>query len=433
MSFVVNLGTEGGDALVSATVTSLTTIVSEFAAHCTEKLIDTILARVCQLMVSSTRPVVLSCLDFIRMFMSAVHSKRLPVYLQRLMDSLSGMDDEHQSAYRNRTRDIYSRMMRKCGADLVLRMVPPHDQVLAKRLKNLKKIEVRKKKARDESHKNEKQIDDDEDQESMATQLKTMEHVLADSDDDDLDENDVKDGRQGALKTWIQEDESSIVDFLDPAAAKKVSATNPRSQASALTAARKKKSQNLFKTAADGRMIIKDCSDSESSEQSEEGDISQAFDNLQVDKNQVQRKRKIVADDDEDQEEPSFKYQAGGSGIHRPISGGGQQKEKNDTEPGKRTIRKLTSKQRAQQSKDSKKPAVYGAEYSSSKARGDVKRKGLPDPYAFIPLSKSVLNKRKKAKAVGQFKGLMSSARRGAATGTKIHSKAKAKSSTAKN
>merc|ERR1712127_968617 len=104
-----------------------------------------------------------------------------------------------------------------------------------------------------------------------------MEHVLADSDDDDLDENDVKDGRQGALKTWIQEDESSIVDFLDPAAAKKVSATNPRSQASALTAARKKKSQNLFKTAADGRMIIKDCSDSESSEQSEEGDISQAF------------------------------------------------------------------------------------------------------------------------------------------------------------
>merc|ERR1711928_192707 len=126
-------------------------------------------------------------------------------------------------------------------------MVPQDDVVLLKRLKNLKKIEARKKKEREQGRKN---VDDDggeeEEEETMATQPKTMEHVLADSDEDDLDEKDVKDPRKRSLKTWIQEDESSIVDFLDPAAAKKVTATNPRSLSSAV-AAKKKKSEGIFK------------------------------------------------------------------------------------------------------------------------------------------------------------------------------------------
>jgi len=360
-------------------------------------------------LVTSTRPVVLSCLDFIRMFMSAVHSQRLPFYLKRLIESLSGMDEEHKSAYRNRTRDILSRMMRKCGADSVIMMVPQDDDVLLKRLKNLKKIEARKKKDKEQGRKND---NDEEEDETMATQPKTMEHVLADSDDDDdMNEEDVKDSRKRSLKTWIQEDESSIVDFLDPAAAKKVTATNPRSLSSAV-AAKKKKSEGIFKTAPDGRLIIKDCSDSESSDQSDEGDISQAFDNLQMDQAKEQttgRKRKID-DDDMEEDEPSFKYQAGGSGIHRPIA-------KDQTRSG---VKKLTAKKRAQESVTKSKPVDYGAEYRSTKAHGDVKRKGRPDPFAYIPLSKSVLNKRNRAKAAGQFKGLVGSGRRAGKTGSHV-------------
>lgn len=54
---------------------------------------------------------------------------------------------------------------------------------------------------------------------------------------------------------------------------------------------------------------------------------------------------------------------AGGLGIHRPLKA-----IKVEREPG--------------------------SEYRSTKAGGDIKRKGRPDPYAYIQLKRSALNKR---------------------------------------
>ena len=86
-----------------------------------------------------------------------------------------------------------------------------------------------------------------------------------------------------------------------------------------------------------------------------------------------------------------MKYQAGGSGIHRS----------------------LTANQNGQKFPD------YGAEYRAKKGKGDIKRKNKPDPYAYVPLKKESLNKRKKAKFEGQFKGLVNAAQKGSAAGTK--------------
>ena len=61
----------------------------------------------------------------------------------------------------------------------------------------------------------------------------------------------------------------------------------------------------------------------------------------------------------------------------------------------------------------------YGSEYKSTKAKGDVKRKGKPDPYAYVPLQKSALNRRKRAKFEGQFKGLVNAANTGSVKGKK--------------
>merc|ERR1739844_821938 len=89
-----------------------------------------------------------------------------------------------------------------------------------------------------------------------------------------------------------------------------------------------------------------------------------------------------------------MKYQAGGTGIHRPLH--------------------VNSK------KDVKE---YGSEYRSTKAKGDVKRKGKPDPYAYVPLQKSALNRRKKAKFEGQFRGLVKAAEKGSSKGKKSKAK----------
>merc|ERR1712083_581908 len=88
--------------------------------------------------------------------------------------------------------------------------------------------------------------------------------------------------------------------------------------------------------------------------------------------------------------QPAMKYQAGGTGIHRPLH--------------------VNSKKDVKQ---------YGSEYRSTKAKGDVKRKGKPDPYAYVPLQKSALNRRKRAKFEGQFKALVNAANTGSVKGKK--------------
>lgn len=69
-------------------------------------------------------------------------------------------------------------------------------------------------------------------------------------------------------------------------------------------------------------------------------------------------------------------FVAGGSGIHRPVSQAA-------------TVKSMKKKPSSVMSTTS-----YGTEYRSKKAKGDVKRKGLPDPYAYLPLTRNVLNKR---------------------------------------
>merc|ERR1712029_460115 len=81
------------------------------------------------------------------------------------------------------------------------------------------------------------------------------------------------------------------------------------------------------------------------------------------------------------------KYRTGGSGIHRPLDSANAEGRKSD----------------------------FGSEYRAKKGRGDVKVKGRPDPHAYVPLQKSSLNKRKKAKFEGQFKSLVKATKRGAA------------------
>ncbi len=53
------------------------------------------------------------------------------------------------------------------------------------------------------------------------------------------------------------------------------------------------------------------------------------------------------------------------------------------------------------------------------KAKGDVKKKGKPDPFAYVPLLRQKLNKRKEVKLRGQFSGLLQKAKRGSVAGTK--------------
>ena len=84
-----------------------------------------------------------------------------------------------------------------------------------------------------------------------------------------------------------------------------------------------------------------------------------------------------------------MKYPACGTGIHRLISRAASVKSMK---------RKFSSKMST---------ACDGTEYKYKKAMGDEKRKGLPDPCAYSPLTRNVLRKRKGMKFAGPFKNIV--------------------------
>lgn len=224
----------------------------------------------------------------------------------------------------------------------------------------------------------------------MHLEKNSIEDVLRDSSEDDMDDDD-DDQPKTKASTWIEEKAGEeVLDLLSSKANRKLLSTNPY----------KKKVQKMkedsFLTAADGRIII---GDTETEAVDKEVERTPAVKRQQDDDGQ---------EDDEDAapQEPAAKYQHGGKGIHR-VTAKSYRKEK-----GKRAHQDLVK---------------TGREYRSQKAAGDMKKKGLPDPYAYVPLERSSLNKRKKAKQAGQFKNILSAAKRGADKGARDRVKRKGK------
>lgn len=110
-------------------------------------------------------------------------------------------------------------------------------------------------------------------------------------------------------------------------------------------------------------------------------------------------------------------YRPGGRGIHRPISVSGE---------SVRTTRTSKSVASGKSSKSRNEPTINrGDAYRAKNASGDMKRRGMPDPYAYIPMNAMALNKRKAQKYKGEFKAIIKGAKKGAAAGARARKRTK--------
>lgn len=80
-------------------------------------------------------------------------------------------------------------------------------------------------------------------------------------------------------------------------------------------------------------------------------------------------------------------YQAGGSGIHRPLAAS-------------------VKSGHSQHLKSKNIGGNPGSEYKASKAGGDIKKKGKLEPYAYVALTRNSLNRRKRSKVGNQIKNI---------------------------
>nr|NP_001298636.1 RRP12-like protein [Papilio polytes]BAM19323.1 simila to CG2691 [Papilio polytes] len=266
---------------------------------------------------------------------------------------------------------------------------------MLKRLRNVRKLENRKKRAK-EQKRNQTESDSDADMSVKGTS-KTLEDILKDSDSEMeyLDE-ETRPKKAKKNKAWIQ-DADEIVDLADVSAARKITATDPTKKKKLIEEKAQKKKDGGFKTAADGRLIISDDVSDDEEEPKPSGDIDTDTDDTDNEADakpskllkaggkrryddilSVKSGRSALS-----KASTASKYKAGGKGIHRALGAGA----------GAGAGSGVTSR---------------GAEYRG-RAAGDVKKKGKPDPYAYLPLSRNNLNKRKKAITSKQFKGIVKS------------------------
>jgi len=181
---------------------------------------------------------------------------------------------------------------------------------------------------------------------------------------------------------WIMEGELPL-DFTDPRHIQHVVSTQPKAKNNAMDVG------GDFELDDQGRMIIVDEEDEE-----EEGE-----------KRRKHKPTNTSAGDDET-------ARSSGKSMKRSRDAF-ESRDKPDKQKGK-----------ALQNKRQK--GVHdGSSFKAKMGRGDNSRTGKVQPYAYLPLDPRNLNKRRQHQATGQFKGLVSAAKSGAAAGRKQRAKQK--------
>ncbi|KFQ78909.1 RRP12-like, partial [Phaethon lepturus] len=384
---LVYVGLTGSVTMISCTVLALTRLFFEFKDHLELSVVEQLLQNVCLLLASRTRDVVKAALGFLKVVLLLVDTKLLAKHVQTMLEAVGNLSDDMRRHFRMKLRNLFTKFIRKFGFELVKGLLPAECH---KVLVNIRKAEARSRKQR--ALRQAAADTDEEEAPPAQPRGDSMEEILADSEDEEEEEEERhrskewrKQGRQKG-QAWLKEgEEDEPLNFLDPNVSQRVLATKPGPK-------RSRGVSHDFQVSEDGRLIIHE-------EEDEVDDEAKGADEEMTDvlqdvglRSKKSRKRRFREEpDDEEPEAGTYpQYRAGGSGIHRQL----------DKEP------------------------AFGAEYRSKKGKGDVKKKGQLDPYAYIPLDRARLNKRKRAKIQGQFKGLMKGAQRGAKAGRRSRLKA---------
>ncbi|XP_031434840.1 RRP12-like protein isoform X2 [Clupea harengus] len=369
---VIYVGLTGTVTMMTCTVLALSRLVFHYRDSIESATLEQLLHNVCLLLTCRTRQILKVALGFLKVILFVLDVKTLAGHLSVMMEAIGNIKDDMRRHFRVNLKSIFTKLIRKFGFELVKDMLPAeHHKVLA----NIRKVEAQSKRKRLAQ----KDVEEESGSEADAPKPKfdSIEDILADSDSDLSDGEGPKKPQKKAVKkrggAWLKEGLSDEpLNFLDPQASQRVLATNPE--------VKTRQAKHEFKVTSDGRIIIEE---EEDKQKKKKAAADADMDDILVEAGLKSKSQKRKTDDDLDDDmemESQTKYKAGGAGIHRPLGGRPQS----------------------------------GAEYRAKKGKGDVKKKGKVDPYAYIPLKKDQLNRRKKAKLQGQFKGMVRGAHKGA-------------------
>ncbi|KAH8356903.1 hypothetical protein KR200_011355 [Drosophila serrata] len=433
---ILTAGFTGDESLVTNTILAFRAVIQQQGQHLTVATLEFVLQQVSVFLVQKSRNQSEAAVAFLITYIKVMPIPLVSNHLETIMRSLSAMTKDTKRYCRIQIGYFLKKLCKRFTTEELARFVPGDDEITHRRLKK-----IRKQMRRDTRKKlNEEAQADSSDEELVGGNLEhksyTIDDILADSDSDlPEDEMDAEDAegsgagkrrnktKQPKKSTYIREEPDEIVDLADLKSIGNVLTSGSAAQTVAAAKSLKQKPQlpnGGFKTADDGRLIISDKAlrgqgggDSDSSDDSDDASMEddskepkakRGMEEDSSDEEELQHqsvgagaKRKRKASDalsmKSGKTTASSRYTAagGGKGIHRQLGGAGN-----------------TDAMSMKSGKSGKSVnRTAGNEYTSKKAKGDMKKRGQLDPYAYIPLTRNTLNKRKRSMNSRKFKSVL--------------------------
>ncbi|EDX01601.1 RRP12-like protein [Drosophila yakuba] len=434
---ILTAGFTGDETLVTNTILAFRAVLQQQGQHLTVATLEFVLQQVSVFLVQKSRNQSEAAVAFLITFIKVMPIALVANHLETIMRSLSAMTKDTKRYCRIQIGYFLKKLCKRFTTEELARFVPGDDEVTHRRLKKIRK-QMRRDTRKKQSEEAQADSSDDELVGGLEQKSYTIDDILADSDSDlpeDMDAEDEGGAAAAANKrskkakqqksTYIREDPDEIVDLADLKSIGNV-LTSGSAQTAATVKSLKTKPQlpnGGFKTADDGRLIISDKAlrgqgGNDESDSDSDSDASMADGTVAKEPKAKRGMEDDSSDEDELQQQQatgakrtrkggdamstksgkttaSSRYTAGGKGIHRQLAAGNS--DAMSVKSGKSTSR------------------TAGTEYSSKKAKGDMKKRGQLDPYAYIPLTRNNLNKRKRSMNSRKFKSVLRGA--GAETG----------------
>ncbi|PKC74475.1 NUC173-domain-containing protein [Rhizophagus irregularis] len=386
--------------MISATITTLSRLLFEFKNDLNKDYIHKLIDTMNNFVNCTNREIVKSALGFVKVTTISLDLDIIKPHLNQIITGLLTWSNEHKSHFKVKVRHIFERLIRRFDYDTIEKFVPENDKKLLVNIKK-RKERAKRKKIADESKMNIDNDNDDFDQNRKRSMFNNAyedalygsESDLEDTDDDDDDDDKnkeilkkgkKKDGK--SVASWIKEgdddDDYTPVDFLDKGIISKVIGVNPSK-----TRKQRKDFSKAFKETRDGKMVINESDDSDDSD-----DSDNASDIVMQE-----------ADDNYTESQKSNDGFTRGRGNKIKFKKGNKKNNDDDEcdnmdiddiEPIDAIASRNQKKRKNKVKNNNNKVLPIGKEYKAKNAGGDIKKKGKPDPYAYVSLSSVYKGKR---------------------------------------
>ncbi|RHZ80309.1 hypothetical protein Glove_137g75 [Diversispora epigaea] len=353
--------------MISATIASLSRLIFEFKEDLDKQSLHELMDTMDNFISSKNREIVKAVLGFVKVIVVSLDVEYLNSHLSQIIPGILIWSNEHKNHFKSKVRHIFERLLRRFEYETIEKYVSESDKKFL--------VNIRKTKERNKRKKNTKlnmEFDSDLEDNSSNEEGEGEEEENLNDKKPSSNKNFEK---KLTIENWIKEDEDTPIDFLDRGIMSKVIGTNPITKNKS-----KRDILSSFKESRDGRLMIKESDEESLKDFNDSEDVIMQ----EAENNYLEAQRS--SDGFTRGQNNKIKFN---KGNNKNKNNNNDDDDDNDIMEldGIESIDAITSRRKKTKPKRKNDVVIIGKEYKAKKAGGDIKKKGKPDPYEYIPLT----------------------------------------------